>query len=198
MKQVAIVGVGLIGGSFALALRRSGFDGRILGVSSPATIARAIELRVIDAGATLAEACADADLIYLAQPISAILDTIRKLRGIVKPGALITDAGSTKHRIVSAAQEYLAGCDFVGGHPWLAKKCVAWKLPTLSYFEGGLTSCANRMSNWRLCCAALARAWNTWELKSMTGWLLSARISRSFLLLRWQPLLSRVRPSPRV
>jgi prephenate dehydrogenase len=122
MKQVAIVGVGLIGGSFALALRRSGFNGRISGVSSPATIERAMQMGVVDTGGTLAEACADADLIYLAQPISAILDTIRKLRGIAKPDALVTDAGSTKHRIVTAAQEHLSGTRFLGGHPMAGKE----------------------------------------------------------------------------
>jgi 2-polyprenyl-6-methoxyphenol hydroxylase-like FAD-dependent oxidoreductase len=62
MKTVAIFGVGLIGGSFALALRKAGFSGRILGVSSPATLQRALDLRVIDEGAPAREAAQASDL----------------------------------------------------------------------------------------------------------------------------------------
>ena len=74
MTTVAIVGVGLIGGSFALALRRQGFKGRILGVSSVRTLAAALERKVIDEGMSLDRAIPQADLIYLAHPVSRILD----------------------------------------------------------------------------------------------------------------------------
>src|ERR1700716_3979480 len=97
MNTVAIAGVGLIGGSFALAIRKAGFRGRILGVSSPATIEAAIRLGVICAGVTLEEACAQADLLYLAQPIRIILKTIDTIAEMVREECLITDAGSTKH-----------------------------------------------------------------------------------------------------
>ena len=122
MRNVAIVGVGLIGGSFALALRSAGFDGAITGVSSPATIAEALRLGVIDRGAPLDAACADADLIYLAQPISRIIDVLRHLDPLVRPEALVTDAGSTKHRIVTTAREHLKRCRFLGGHPMAGKE----------------------------------------------------------------------------
>ena len=92
MKTIAIVGVGLIGGSFALALRKAGFQGRIIGVSSPATIDKAFSLGVIDEALPLAEAASDADLVYLSQPISQIIETLKML----DTDALITDAGSTK------------------------------------------------------------------------------------------------------
>ena len=122
MESVAIFGVGLIGGSFALALRKAGFTGRITGVSSPATIARAISLGVIDEGKPPAEAAANADLVFLAQPIGVILKTIASIGGGVREGALVTDVGSTKASIVSAAAEHLAGRIFIGGHPMAGKE----------------------------------------------------------------------------
>jgi len=121
MQTVSIVGVGLIGGSFALALRDAGFTGTILGVSSPRTIAEALKLDVIDQGATLEEACAVSDLIYLSGPIHSILETIGRLDGLVKPGALVTDAGSTKARICAAGAQ-LKSAQFLGAHPMAGKE----------------------------------------------------------------------------
>ena len=69
MQTVAIVGVGLIGGSFGLALRKAGFAGEILGVSSEGAIAAAVEIGAVDRGLPLADAIREADLIYLAQPM---------------------------------------------------------------------------------------------------------------------------------
>jgi len=114
--------VGLIGGSFALALRQAGFTGSILGVSSESTITESIGLGVIDAGATLEQAAAAADLIYLAQPIRQILETIDSLAGKVKPGALVTDAGSTKLEIVERAKQAMRDTAFLGGHPMAGKE----------------------------------------------------------------------------
>ena len=69
MRTVAIVGVGLIGGSFALALKKAGFDGRVIGVSSPRAIDEALRHGVIDEARPLEEAAPRADLVYLSQPI---------------------------------------------------------------------------------------------------------------------------------
>jgi len=122
LQIVAIVGVGLIGGSFGLALRKAGFDGRILGVSSEAAIAAAVECGAIDRGLPLADAAGDADLIYLAQPIGRIMDTLRRVDPLAKEGALITDAGSTKSAIVSLARNVIHRCQFLGGHPMAGKE----------------------------------------------------------------------------
>ena len=122
MKTVCIAGVGLIGGSFALALQRAGFKGRIIGVSSPQTIAKAVALGVIDEGLPLPEAAAIADWIYLAQPIQKILDTIGEIDAWVRPGTLITDVGSTKGTIVALAAEKIRRGKFVGGHPMAGKE----------------------------------------------------------------------------
>ncbi len=122
MQTVAIAGVGLIGGSFGLALKKAGFGGTILGVSSAATLRAAIERGAIDEGASLADAAARADLIYLAQPIGRILDTLRHIDELVQPGTLITDAGSTKNAIVSAARQHIRRAVFLGGHPMAGKE----------------------------------------------------------------------------
>lgn len=122
METVAIFGVGLIGGSFALALKKAGFHGRIIGVSSPATIAAARACGAIDKALPPEEAAREADLIYLAQPISRILETLPQLNPWVRPEALVTDAGSTKGAIVARAAETLTRCQFLGGHPLAGKE----------------------------------------------------------------------------
>ncbi len=121
MQTVAIIGVGLIGGSFALALRKAGFNGTILGVSSRKTLNKALEFGAIDEPSTLSDAARRADLLYLAQPIRAILETIPSLEGCLKPGALVTDAGSTKREIVEAAAA-IRSAQFLGGHPMAGKE----------------------------------------------------------------------------
>jgi prephenate dehydrogenase len=122
MHRVGIVGVGLIGGSFGLALREAGFDGSIVGVSSVRSISDAQERKAIDSGVTLEEAAASCDLLFLSQPISGILETIRKLGPLVRPGTLVTDAGSTKRAIVDEAARSLPGGSFLGGHPMAGKE----------------------------------------------------------------------------
>lgn len=127
MQSVAIIGVGLIGGSFALALRKAGFHGEIAGVSSPATIAKATG--VIDRGISLEEA-AGYDLVFLAQPISQIIETLPKFAG---SQALITDAGSTKRMICEAARNL---SNFIGGHPMAGKEVRGVENSDAALFQG--------------------------------------------------------------
>ncbi len=120
LKHVCIVGCGLLGGSFALALRRAGFNGRITACGGSRSPKLAVERGVADAIETSfdqGEQC-QADLIYLAAPIGAIIDFLKTKAVLAKPGAIITDAGSTKTEICRAAREALpAGIHFIGGHP---------------------------------------------------------------------------------
>src|SRR5664279_1781961 len=136
MKSVAIVGTGLIGSSFGLALRQAGFDGPITGVSSPRAIADAIAAGAIDRGAPLAEAVAQADLVFLSSTIGRILDTIRHLDPLVRPGALITDAGSTKCDIVDLARQHIRRCQFLGGHPMAGKETRGATAADAGLFQG--------------------------------------------------------------
>jgi prephenate dehydrogenase len=136
MRTLAVVGVGLIGGSFALALRRAGFAGTILGVSSPRTVGEALSRGVIDEAVSLAEAASRADLIYLSQPIGRILETIRALASLVRPGCLVTDAGSTKQRIVEEFSRHLPRGQFLGGHPMAGKETRGASEAEAGLFEG--------------------------------------------------------------
>jgi prephenate dehydrogenase len=136
MQSVAIVGTGLIGASFGLALRRAGFQGTIAGVSSPAVVAEAVRIGAVDRAATLSEAVGTADLVFLSQTIGRILDTIRKLDPLVRPGALVTDAGSTKLEIADGALKSLTRCDFLGGHPMAGKEQRGAVAADAALFEG--------------------------------------------------------------
>ncbi len=121
-EDVLIVGLGLIGGSLALALRRAGFRGRIAAVGREATIAEGRRRGAIDDGFgydELPRAAESADLIVLATPIRTIIEEIAVLGGAkLRPGAIVTDAGSTKREVLAAAARSLPeGVRFIGGHP---------------------------------------------------------------------------------
>jgi prephenate dehydrogenase len=122
IRTVTIAGVGLIGGSFALALRAGGFTGTILGVSSTRTLETAKRLGVIDEGVPFEDGMRRADLVYLAQPISQILEAIPRIAPLLGPEAVVTDAGSTKVQIVRAAEAHLPAGSFLGGHPMAGKE----------------------------------------------------------------------------
>ena len=136
IDTVAIVGVGLIGGSFGLALRAIGFTGRILGVSSPSALAAGYAVGAIDSDATLEQAAATADLLYLAQPVDRILSTLDQLQKLARPGTLITDAGSTKHAIVTKAAKCLTSAEFLGGHPLAGKEQRGAQIAEADLFRG--------------------------------------------------------------
>jgi prephenate dehydrogenase len=119
-KRVLIVGVGLIGGSFALAARRASIAERITGWDSEANLESARARGVIDEveQSFISGGVSDADLVYLAAPVGAIIDFLRTRSNLLKPGAVVTDAGSTKREICRAARESLPrDVHFVGGHP---------------------------------------------------------------------------------
>jgi prephenate dehydrogenase len=121
-QTIAIVGTGLIGGSFGLAMRKAGFEGRILGVSSERSVAEALSAGAIDEAVSLQQATEKADLLYLSQTIGGILETIDAIAGIDRPELLITDAGSTKRAIVERAVERGLERQFLGGHPMAGKE----------------------------------------------------------------------------
>ncbi|MFH1070555.1 MAG: prephenate dehydrogenase/arogenate dehydrogenase family protein [Candidatus Glassbacteria bacterium] len=118
---MAVLGVGLIGGSLALAFKRSGLVERVIGVSRAATIEKALELGVIDQGFERGreqEALPDADLVVLGAPVSIIVEQLGWIGRCLKEGATVTDVGSTKRAVVKAAGDNLPETvHFVGGHP---------------------------------------------------------------------------------
>ncbi|MBI3895716.1 MAG: prephenate dehydrogenase [Acidobacteria bacterium] len=138
IRQITICGVGLIGGSLGLALKKAGFQGRIVGHGRPVTLEKAQRLGVIDAGTTnLAEAVAEADVVYLSTPILSIMELLGKLPALVKADALVTDAGSTKATICERANELFPGKPlFVGGHPMAGKETTGVESADADLFQG--------------------------------------------------------------
>lgn len=118
METVAIVGVGLLGGSLAMDLRRCGFAGRIFGVSrSPREYPPAFS-----GGMNFEQAAAESDVIVLCSPVQSIIADIERADALVRPGTLITDVGSTKTEIMSAARSHVERGVFLGGHPMAGKQ----------------------------------------------------------------------------
>jgi prephenate dehydrogenase len=120
-ERVTIVGCGLVGASFALALRRAGVCERLAGWdSSRPVLDEAVGRGVIDEvdRALGAGGVSSSDLIYLAMPVGEIISFLRERASQVKPGAIITDAGSTKREVCRAALGFVPpDRQFVGGHP---------------------------------------------------------------------------------
>ena len=108
-EQLGLIGCGLMGGSFALALKRAGLVKRVVGYSkSPSTTERARHLGVIDIEAPSAlMAVSGADLVLLAVPVAATETTLKAIRHLLNPGMLIMDVGSTKRDVVDAARRAL-------------------------------------------------------------------------------------------
>jgi prephenate dehydrogenase len=125
MRQLTIIGTGLIGGSFALAVRKAGFTGRIVGCDKPLVLAQAKRLGVIDIGMMeLRQAVQGSDVILLATPVGAIIDLLEE-SPVFPPEALITDVGSTKTAIVDRARSVFgdaAKTRFLPGHPMAGKE----------------------------------------------------------------------------
>ena len=125
-EQLGLIGCGLMGGSFALALKRAGLVKRVVGYSkSPSTTERARQMGVIDVEAPSALlAVSGADVVLLAVPVSATEATFKAIRHLITPNTLIMDVGSTKRDVVDAARRVLrddVGC-FVPAHPITGKE----------------------------------------------------------------------------
>ncbi len=135
--RVSIIGLGLVGGSWGLALKQRGFGGRRAGCDQPEVITRAVAAGVIDEGSEdLAAAVRGADLVVLATPVGAILDLLPRLKGAVLPRALVTDVGSTKRLICQRAQEVFGDKPlFLGGHPLAGKEKSGLENAEAALFE---------------------------------------------------------------
>ena len=125
ITRATILGTGLIGGSFALALRKYTTDLHISGWDRPEIVSQARSRNVIDeAFADLAPAVRTADLLYIALPIGVTLDLIPEIARLAPKHALVTDACSTKLRIAQSAAENFSAATalFLGGHPMAGRE----------------------------------------------------------------------------
>lgn len=141
LQRVTILGTGLIGGSFARALRKYAPDMQIAGWDRPEVIVEARQAGVIDEGffESLEPAIRRADLIYIALPIGTTLDFLPELAQHAAPHALVTDAGSTKMRIWQAASELFVeevGPIFLAGHPMAGRELSGFAHADAELFKG--------------------------------------------------------------
>lgn len=122
-RRVAIVGLGLMGGSLALALRAAGQQGELTGIARrPENVHAALACGAIDRGSTDLADVADADVVILATPVRVILRHIVDVAPLLKPGALLIDLGSTKQAICAALAAVPGHVAVVGGHPMCGKE----------------------------------------------------------------------------
>lgn len=137
--RVAIVGVGLIGGSIGLALRRRGLADEVVGIGRRQTSLRAAR-RVGAVTATtvdLAKGVAESDLVVVCSPVGSIVEHVQEAASHCPEGALITDAGSTKQEIVEALDGSLPrGCRHLGSHPLAGSEKAGAAHADPDLFEG--------------------------------------------------------------
>ena len=126
IRQITIIGTGLIGGSLALALRKKKFAGRIVGCDREGTLERARMRGAIDDGTVNpGDAVRGSDLVVLATPVLAIVDLIERVGPVLPAKALLTDVGSTKTAVVERATKVFGkkvGKRFLAGHPMAGKE----------------------------------------------------------------------------
>ena len=125
MKRIAIIGLGLIGGSLGLALKESNLQAELTGCArTPETGAKALALGAIDRiGKDLISTVDGADLVILATPVLAMKEILQHLGKHLPASCTVTDAASTKVKVMEWASEYLpATVNFVGGHPMAGKE----------------------------------------------------------------------------
>jgi prephenate dehydrogenase len=169
-KRIAIFGVGLIGGSFALALKQAGAVQQVVGVGrSLASLQRAQQLGIIDQIAgSVEDAVRGSDLILIAAPVAQTAAILSAIQPHLQPGTVVTDAGSTKADVVAAAREVLGDklAQFLPAHPiagrelngpdaaltdlYVGKKVVITRLPENAQADLDLVAAA-----WRQCGAII-------------------------------------------
>jgi len=174
-KKVAVFGVGLIGGSFALALKAAGGAKDIVGVGrNPANLQRALDLGVItQLEIDPARAVAEADLVLLAMPVGQMKGVMQAIAPHLAPATIVTDAGSTKQDVVRLALQYLPNHlpSFVPAHPIAGAENSGVDAARADLFRGRnliLTPLAETSN------AAIERVKTAWQLCGMTVRQLSA------------------------
>jgi prephenate dehydrogenase len=138
-RRAAIVGTGLIGGSFALALRKHFPETEVVGWDKPQVLHQALERNAISEGiADLSAALAGTDLIYIALPVGHTIELLPEIGRLAARNALVTDACSTKRSVCAAAEEAFreGGAHFLGGHPMAGKEISGIASADANLFRG--------------------------------------------------------------
>jgi len=137
--KVAIIGVGLLGGSVGLTLKARGMCGKVIGLGrSPASVEAGLEMGAIDeAAGELVEAAAGADLVVVCTPVGSVAGVIEEVESFLEEDCVITDVGSTKQDIVRAVEQLRrAGSMFVGSHPMAGSEKKGVRNASAGLFDG--------------------------------------------------------------
>ena len=163
LDKVVIFGVGLIGGSFALALKQAGAAGHIVGMGrSQAALGRALELGIIDSvGESVAGALAGASLVLIAAPVAQTEAILAAMLAHLEEGTVVTDAGSTKCDVVACARRALGGRvgQFVPGHPIAGAESNGPDAAIATLYRGKKTVLTPLAENSAVDVARVAAAW---------------------------------------
>ena len=162
-KKIVICGVGLIGGSFALALKKSGFKGKILGLErSPDILERAHALGIVDqTGLSLEETLRDADLIVLSVPVAQTGNALKMILPYWHDGLIVSDTGSTKTDVVAMARDVLREkiAQFIPAHPIAGSEMNGPEAAVDDLFAGKKTVIAALPENNRSDVEGIADVW---------------------------------------
>jgi prephenate dehydrogenase len=162
-KRIAIFGVGLIGGSFALALKKAGVAQHVIGVGrSAVSLQRALELCIIDEIATSIELVVrDVDLILIAAPVAQTAQILSSIVPHLQPGTIVTDAGSTKSDVVATARLVMGDKlgQFVPAHPIAGRELNGPDAALVDLYVGKKTVITRLPENSDADVAAVAHAW---------------------------------------
>ncbi len=161
-NKVVIVGVGLIGGSFARALRAAGAVTTLVGVGrSPEVMARALELGIVDEVAGIDVALKGADLVLIAAPVAQTGRILASMLPYLEPNTIVTDAGSTKTDVAAAARTALGGRvgQFVPGHPIAGRETNGPDAAIVDLYHGKKTVLTPMPENAAADVARVAAAW---------------------------------------
>ena len=136
-NNITIVGVGLISGSFALAMKEKGFAKKVIGVSrTQASLDKALQLGIIDEALPLEDAVKQSDFIYVAIPVDVTIPVMQKIMELINEKQIVADAGSTKYALCKALEEHPMRKRFVATHPMWGTEYSGPEAAVRGAFEG--------------------------------------------------------------
>ena len=169
--KAAILGVGLLGASFSLALKKNGLCSNVCGFGrSTENLKQAKEMGIIDSfAADPAAACDDADLVLLAAPVGSFSDLVKRASSALKRGAVVTDVGSVKGRLVHDLEDSMpSGVHFVGAHPIAGSDRSGIRFADPDLFRDALCIVTPSDRTEAAALSAVTALWNSFGAKVMT------------------------------
>ena len=135
--MVAVVGVGLISGSFAFAMKEKGFAKKVIGVSrTKASLDKALQLGIIDEALPLEDAVKQSDFIYVAIPVDVTIPVMQQIMDLMNEKQIVADAGSTKYALCKALEDHSMRKRFVATHPMWGTEYSGPEAAVRGAFEG--------------------------------------------------------------